>query len=694
MNRKLLAAVCISICLFLPHAGSGEKDPKDAHLRINALKRACDSIRNNPVRGGAPGANYGELKKVALEGLAATPAEDDSDRASFAYFAALGYYYQVKFDSAQYYFYQSLHAAQKARSAAMIANACVALIPVNYQLQQEAKTDSCKDILQVILDTTHDTHILQDGYYALGNYYHQKAYYSTAQDFLLRSLALRKKQLDTAASSKLKADYAIQCYLLFKIYQDMDQVDKCLSILNEGRPYMNVTPLLTIRYLSSLVEAYTLTGQIDSSLYYDAVLEQRTAGIPTVPSETVSADLNIAQYYIKKHQYARALPYVGKADTLAERSRSPLLLYQARMIAGIYAEETGNYGKAIATLAQAMPAARQFSKEQYKDILQFMALAQQGAGNGAEALSYYKQYAAQLDTLTREKSSRNFADQEIRYETHAKELRITSLDKDNKLKALELQNGRNVRVLLIVGLVVLGLFALTLFFLYRKLSVTNDELTQANETKARLFGIISHDLRSPVSRIVQLLQVQKERPDMLDEATRRRHEQRLQLASENVLETMEDLLLWSKSQMEHFTPQPVTVHLDGVLEKEIGLLQQPMEEKQLRLDNQVPPGLVKMTDENFLAVILRNLLQNAVKYTSPGGVISLRADEDRIYISNSPAGARAEELNRRLQSRQVDSKGSGLGLQIAADLAVRINARISFLQEGQDVLTAALDFRT
>ncbi|HEY4207142.1 MAG TPA: HAMP domain-containing sensor histidine kinase, partial [Puia sp.] len=567
------------------------------------------------------------------------------------------------------------------------------LIPVNYQLQQEAKTDSCKDILQSILDTTHNTQILQDGYSALGSYYRQKAYYSTAQDFLLRSLALRKKQLDTTTSSKLKADYAIQCYLLCKIYQDADQVEKSLGILNEGRPYMYVAPLLTIRYLSSLVEVYTTTGEIDSSLYYDALLEQRTANSPTVPSETVSADLNIAQYYIKRHEYARALPYVEKADTLAERSRSPLLLYQARMIAGRYAEETGNYGKAIAALAEAMPAARQFSKEQYKDILQFMALSQQGAGNAAEALSYYKQYAAQLDTLTREKSSRNFADQEIRYETHAKELRITSLDKDNKLKVLELQNGRNVRILLIVGLVVLGLFALTLFFLYRKLSVTNDELTQANETKARLFGIISHDLRSPVSRIVQLLHVQKERPDMVDEATRRRHEQRLQLASENVLETMEDLLLWSKSQMEHFTPQPVTVRLDAVLEKEIGLLQQPMEEKQLRLDNKIPPGILKMTDENFLTVILRNLLQNAVKYTSPGGLISLRADDGSVYISNTPAGAGAEELNQRLQNKNVDSKGSGLGLQIAADLAARIDAKISFRQEGEGVLTAILQLR-
>jgi signal transduction histidine kinase len=129
------------------------------------------------------------------------------------------------------------------------------------------------------------------------------------------------------------------------------------------------------------------------------------------------------------------------------------------------------------------------------------------------------------------------------------------------------------------------------------------------------------------------------------------------------------------------------------VEKEIALLQQPIEEKELRLDNRIPAALIKTTDENFLTVILRNLLQNAVKYTTAKGLITLRADDGCIYICNAPAGARAEELNRRLQSRQVDSKGSGLGLQIAADLAARINARISFRQEGNDMLTAVLDLQ-
>ena len=89
----------------------------------------------------------------------------------------------------------------------------------------------------------------------------------------------------------------------------------------------------------------------------------------------------------------------------------------------------------------------------------------------------------------------------------------------------------------------------------QQLDELNNELSIANDTKAKLFGVISHDLRSPVSSIVQLLHLQKENPEHFNTELQNQYNERLNKASENVLETMEDLLLWSKSQMNNFTPQ-------------------------------------------------------------------------------------------------------------------------------------------
>ncbi|MFI5186159.1 MAG: ATP-binding protein [Chitinophagales bacterium] len=674
-------------------------DPKE---KINVWLSYCESLRLNS----AGKNNFPALQQAALKGVNMTPFADASDRSRFFFYAAFGCYYQVKFDSAQYYFYQSLHDAQKANSAEFIADACVALIPVNFQLQQQAKVDSCKNILQTILDTTHNESILRDGYSAMGSYYQQKAYYSTAQDYFIKSIEIRKKEVDTTKEIKLKADYAIQCYQLSKQYQNTDVLDKSLDILKEGQPYAGFSPPVSIRYLSSFTEIYSLLGNIDSALYYEKQLEEETKNSPVVPSEMVSANLNIAKYYIEHKQASKAFPYVSKADTLAGRSKSPILNYQAQLWKGRYFEESGKFEQAISSLSQSLPIAKQISKEQYTEGLKYMAQAQKGAGNLNEAIQYYEEYIQQSDSLTKEKISRNLADQETRYETNQKEQRIVSLSKENQLRSLELRNASRTRLFLILGLVALGVIALLLYFIYRnkeklnkilnernaQLDVLNHELSVANDTKAKLFGIIGHDLRSPIGQIVQLLQLQKEKSGLLTEESRTKHEQRLQAASENVLETMEDLLLWSKSQMKHFTPQYKHVRIADILEREINFVHPQAEQKNIRIEQQVPDNFTEYTDENFLSVIIRNLLQNAVKYSDNAGTINVSSKKKRVIITNQSSKVNAEELNALLHAQQIDSKRSGLGLQIVNDLALSVKTKIFYEQPDNNRISAVLEW--
>jgi signal transduction histidine kinase len=710
MKRKfyiLLIVFLFTNIAMLSNASAQEPDLSKLHNdkdKIKAWINYCESLRlnSNGIKN-----NYAVLQQSALKGITITPVSDEVSRARFFFYAAFGFYYQTKFDSAQYYFYESLHAAQKANSAELISSACVALIPVNFQFRQQDKVDSCKNILRSILDTTHNRKILQDGYSAMGSYYQQKSYYSTAQDYFLKSIELRKKQLDTTKDKKLQADYAIQCYLLSKQYGNLDGLyNKSLDILREGQPFANVSPPVYLRYLSSFTEIYVLLGNIDSALHYELLLEDRTKNNPVVSSEMVSANLNIAKYYLDRNQFSRAFSYITKADTLAKQSKSPLLIYQAQIWMGKYLDEDGRSKEAISLLTQALPVAKQISKEQFVEALKFMAIAQKNAGNADEAIKYYEQYAAQTDSLTKEKISRNFADQETRYETDQKEQRIITLGKENQVNVLELQNATKTKLFLILGLAALGIISLLLYFIYRnkektnkilnkqniQLEILNTQLAVANETKAKLFGIIGHDLRSPASQIVQLLQLQKENPQLLNERSRQQHEARLKSASENVLETMEDLLLWSKSQMQHFTPQFIPVKISETVEKELSLLQQRIEDKNLKISNELTENFVKNTDENFLSIIIRNLLQNAIKYSDQSSSISITANDENVFITNRSSEANADLLNALLQNKQVDSKTSGLGLQIASDLAASINAKIFFSKKTDNTITATINW--
>ena len=253
------------------------------------------------------------------------------------------------------------------------------------------------------------------------------------------------------------------------------------------------------------------------------------------PSEVMTSDLNIALYYINRKQYWKALPYLDKADTVAARVKSPLLTFQSQMVRGRYLQETGKFDQSMALLTPALPVAKQLNKELYSNILKYLALDEKGKGNTTAGLQYYEEYVEALDSLTKEKISRTFADLETHYQTNEKEQRIQSLDKENRLRTLELQNASHQRQILILGLAALGVISLLLYFNYRskeklnqalnekndRFDLMNQHLAEANDTKARLFGIIGHDLRSPVSKIVQLLQLQKERPDILSEEARK-----------------------------------------------------------------------------------------------------------------------------------------------------------------------------
>ena len=671
--------------------------------KIKAWLGYCAELRLNKT--GAAN-NYVVLEEAGLQGLQLVNPNDDSDKASFFLYTALGNYYQLKADSAQYYFYQSLYSAQKANATKLIAGACEALMSINFQMQQPDKVDSCKNILQTIADTSKDKAILQDIYSAFGSYYQQKSFYSTAQDYYIKSIELREKDVDTTTNSKAKFDYAIQCDQLSKLYLNTQMADKSLAALRNGERFASVSPVVSNRLLSSFVEAFTTSGNIDSALYYNNLLAISTKGQTIFPSELVSSNLNIGLYYIDHKQYDQAIPYINKGDSLAEVIQSPFLIFQSQMIKGRYLEETGKFQQAISLLTRALPVAVQLSKELYSNILKYMALSYKGIGNAKNALQYYEQYVGVQDTLNKEKISRTFADLETHYQTAEKENRIIALDQKNKLNVLELKEASNTRRLLILGLVSLGVFSLLLYFIYRnkeklnkilnqrnqQLDELNNELSVANDTKAKLFGVISHDLRAPVSKIVQLLHLQKENPQHFTSELRQHYDERLNRASENVLETMEDLLLWSKSKMKNFSPQYKQVKIAPLLMQEKMLFEEQLKEKELSIDLQVGDAVIQNTDENFIAVILRNLIQNAIKESNAKSTITIQADATTISITNPTGNKNASELNAILQQSQISSKYSGLGLQIVKDLATRLGIKIYYRQEDEQNISAIISW--
>lgn len=264
-------------------------------------------------------------------------------------------------------------------------------------------------------------------------------------------------------------------------------------------------------------------------------------------------------------------------------------------------------------------------------------------------------------------------------------------DKQLKINQLEIDNRKKLQWLFIAGLGFLLLAGALLLWqnnnrkkTNQKLHSLNNELFRANQTKTRFFGILNHDLRSPVANLVQFLELQKDTSGLLDETTKNRMESQAIISAGNLLQSMEDLLLWSKGQMQHFKPVSKQIPVDTLFDN-IQKHFYSTEHVKFLFENK--QDIILNTDENYLLTIMRNLTGNAVKalQDKQDGCIIWRAEskEREIILSvedNGP-GIEAHQFKALYDDKEIVGIQSGLGLHLIRDLAKAINCNIEVKSE-------------
>jgi len=211
-----------------------------------------------------------------------------------------------------------------------------------------------------------------------------------------------------------------------------------------------------------------------------------------------------------------------------------------------------------------------------------------------------------------------------------------------------------------------------------KIIQQRDQLKDSNEIKNTIFSIISHDLRSPLSSLnnmVVLLQsgVQLSSTEM-DKILNQ-----LGGSVKGLLHSLDNLLRWSLNQMEKpYTVQPDDLKVAALI-KESELFFAPLFlAKHLAVQGLASEECLRVfADENSIRLVLRNLISNAIKFTPRGGQITLGAttvgDQVEIWVEDTGMGL-SDELLATLFRGYVDSKlgtenekGTGLGLSLCQD---------------------------
>ncbi len=310
-----------------------------------------------------------------------------------------------------------------------------------------------------------------------------------------------------------------------------------------------------------------------------------------------------------------------------------------------------------------------------------LAEIQEQKGDYKNAYYNYRFYSEIQDSIYSQENKNKIAKAESQRE-------VEKANHELQLKQIDLRNQQKAVIVLIVMLGMISLIGILLFRQNRQrrksnaaLTVLNNELDKANKMKAKFFAILSHDLRSPVSRLINLFHLQKDGSTPLNPKQLASMQQNTENSAVALLETMENMLIWSKSQMENFRPEIKTILVTNLYER-VKLLFNNIDKLTMSFNCQ--QELTIETDENLLQVIINNLTANAINAAKNNDIIikwDAWKDNDKIKLTvtdNGP-GISKDELAILLDNNNIRSGKNGLGLYLIRDIAKIIGAEISII---------------
>ena len=226
----------------------------------------------------------------------------------------------------------------------------------------------------------------------------------------------------------------------------------------------------------------------------------------------------------------------------------------------------------------------------------------------------------------------------------------------------------------------------------QQLSEMNLSLEDIISKKDRFLSIISHDLRGPFNSLLGFSNMLKNEFETLDKPTQKDFIDTIHQGIERTYKLLEDLLEWSYSQSGTISYKPERTNLSEMTKELVDVLNFLIEQKNIKLINNVPESVFVNADKNMLSTIIRNLVSNAIKFTPKQGTIMLGAkticDKEKKNFIEFSVKDTGVGITKEVQSKLFDiatissssgtdnEPGSGLGLILCKEFIDRHNCEI------------------
>lgn len=308
---------------------------------------------------------------------------------------------------------------------------------------------------------------------------------------------------------------------------------------------------------------------------------------------------------------------------------------------------------------------------------------------------------------------------------------LTSLEKEKELAQLESQLELNRQqqvnellqekqeqqekrlrvqyILIVAAILIIVLIAAVLIIsrktakekeqLLKEIRARKEELEEMNSAKDRVFAVVSHDLRSPLTSVQGILDLVKD--EIIKGDDLKRLVEDIDLSVKENVNVIEDLLAWAKQQLSGFNLEQNEVELKPLIRDVLTSHSFIALRKNVTLESSIA-DVVVIADANALRIIFRNLISNAIKYTERGDTVQVESEEKEqsvvIKVKDNGIGIPKESVRKIFNSKTWSregtkkEKGSGFGLSLSKEFTEKMNGNIWFESEEGEGTTFYVEF--
>ncbi|MBI3219505.1 MAG: hypothetical protein HYZ44_08340 [Bacteroidetes bacterium] len=392
-------------------------------------------------------------------------------------------------------------------------------------------------------------------------------------------------------------------------------------------------------------------------------------------------------------------------DSLVKNRRGfGITLYQA----GLIEWKLKNTETALYFLNKSLLANKELSNLQNTiKIRALLAEIYQSKNLNTKAIEELEKVSILKDSLYSMEKDVKVQEMEAVYELEEKEHLIRLLEDENLIEKKTAQNQKILLLSISTIMVLLGLLSY-LFWRMRgnqlnlnkalatknqeielqneEIQSQSDSLHQINQLKSKILSVISHDLRGPIKNLYMLLEMVTKKIVTPEEFA----ELSVKLKSNlNVTQrTLENLLNWSMGQMEGIKTEPVSFNINSVIDDVAHLSEEAANHKQLVVKSDSKNPVFVLADINQVHLILRNLFNNAIKFSQRDGEVVITTEIKNqfcfISIQDNGIGMTQAEVDMILNTNEYftkvgtdQEKGTGLGLLLCKDFIKRNGGEFS-----------------